>query len=53
MRAKADAPSNRWRSTSVEIHMTKLGKVTQETKGQGQKILMPLEFVGSTLRMRT
>jgi hypothetical protein len=32
--------------------MTKLGKVTQETKGQGQKILTPVEFVGSSLRLK-
>jgi hypothetical protein len=32
--------------------MTKLGKVTVETKAQGQKILTPVEFVGTSMRLK-
>jgi hypothetical protein len=32
--------------------MTKLGKVTEQTKSQGQKILTPVEFTGSTMKLR-
>jgi hypothetical protein len=32
--------------------MTKLGKVTEQTKSQGQKVLTPVEFVGTSIKLR-